>query len=140
MFFAQIESSKSENLSDDDGAVVSLESDDSDSEHNDILILIDPSDEDNREYISQARFINESCGCKELYGKLCKVTNQKKNELWKVLTEEVNALGVCMRSETEVRYQYRNMCRGAKEKLLNNKKEISKTGGGPPPTQLTIAE
>ncbi|CAC5406286.1 unnamed protein product [Mytilus coruscus] len=26
-------------------------------------------------------------------------TNQKKNELWKVITEEVNALGVCMRKE-----------------------------------------
>ncbi|VDI62955.1 Hypothetical predicted protein [Mytilus galloprovincialis] len=37
------------------------------------------------------------------------VTNQKKNELWKVITEEVNALGVCMRSETEVRSKYRNM-------------------------------
>ncbi|CAC5385139.1 unnamed protein product [Mytilus coruscus] len=68
------------------------------------------------------------------------VTNQKKNELWKVITEEVNALGVCMRSETEVRNKYRNMCRGAKEKFTNNRKEMSKTGGGPPPTQLTIAE
>ncbi|VDI53240.1 Hypothetical predicted protein [Mytilus galloprovincialis] len=123
MFFTQIESSKSENQSDDDGAVVSLESDDSDSEQDDILILIDPSDEDNREYISQARS-----------------DNQKKNELWKVLTEDANALGVCMGSETEVKYQYRNMCRGAKEKLLNNRKKMSKTGGGPPPTQLTIAE
>ncbi|XP_063397186.1 uncharacterized protein LOC134681481 [Mytilus trossulus] len=68
------------------------------------------------------------------------VSNQKKNELWKVITEEVNALGVCMRSETEVRNKYRNMCRGAKEKFTINRKEMSKTGGGPPPTQLTIAE
>ncbi|CAC5392914.1 unnamed protein product [Mytilus coruscus] len=62
LYFAQIESSQSENLSDDDGA---------DSEYGDILIQIDPSDEDNREYISQARFRNESCGCKEFYGKPC---------------------------------------------------------------------
>ncbi|XP_063400204.1 uncharacterized protein LOC134684825 [Mytilus trossulus] len=68
------------------------------------------------------------------------VTNQKKNELWKLITEEVNALGVCMRSETEVRNKYRNMCRGAKEKFTNNRKEMGKTGGGPPPTQLTFAE
>ncbi|CAC5382439.1 unnamed protein product [Mytilus coruscus] len=68
------------------------------------------------------------------------VTNQKKNELWKVITEEVNVLGVCMRSEIEVRNKYRNMCRCAKEKFTNNRKEMSKTGGGPPPTQLTIAE
>ncbi|XP_063438385.1 uncharacterized protein LOC134719308 [Mytilus trossulus] len=68
------------------------------------------------------------------------VTNQKKNDLWKLITEEVNALGVCMRSETEVRNKYRNMCRGAKEKFTNNRKEMGKTGGGPPPTQLTVAE
>ncbi|CAC5383670.1 unnamed protein product [Mytilus coruscus] len=63
--------SQSENPSVDDGAVVNFEPDDSDSEHGDILIQIDPSDEDNREYISQARFRNESCGCKEFYGKPC---------------------------------------------------------------------
>ncbi|XP_063412614.1 uncharacterized protein LOC134695320 [Mytilus trossulus] len=68
------------------------------------------------------------------------VTNQKKNELWKLITEEVNALGVCMRSETEVRNKYRNMCRGAKEKFTNNRKEMGKTVGGPPPTQLTVAD
>ncbi|XP_063448126.1 uncharacterized protein LOC134727676 [Mytilus trossulus] len=68
------------------------------------------------------------------------VTNQKKNELSKLITEKVNALGVCMRSETEVRNKYRNMCRGAKEKFTNNRMEMGKTGGGPPPTQLTVAE
>ncbi|CAC5361721.1 unnamed protein product [Mytilus coruscus] len=31
------------------------------------------------------------------------------------------------------------MCQ-CKEKFTNNRKEMSKTGGGPPPTQLTIAE
>ncbi|VDI78535.1 Hypothetical predicted protein [Mytilus galloprovincialis] len=68
------------------------------------------------------------------------VTNQKKHEFWKVIIEEVNAFGVCMRSETEVRNKYRNICRGAKEKFTNNRKEMNKTGGGPPTTQLTIAE
>ncbi|XP_063438323.1 uncharacterized protein LOC134719248 [Mytilus trossulus] len=68
------------------------------------------------------------------------ITNRKKNELWKLITEEVNKLGVYMRSETEVRNKYRNMCRGAKEKFTNNRKEMGKTGGGPPPTQLTVAE
>ncbi|CAC5421580.1 unnamed protein product [Mytilus coruscus] len=32
------------------------------------------------------------------------------------------------------------MCRGAKENFTNPRKEMSKTGGGPPPTQLSIAE
>ncbi|XP_052075391.1 uncharacterized protein LOC127712824 [Mytilus californianus] len=68
------------------------------------------------------------------------VTNQKKNEVWKLITEEVNALDVCFRTEAEVRNKYRNMCRGAKEKFTNSRKEMSKTGGGPPPTQLSIAE
>lgn len=62
------------------------------------------------------------------------VTNQKKNEVWELITEEVNVLGVCFRTEAEVRNKYRNMCRGAKEKFTNSRKEMSKTGGGPPPT------
>ncbi|CAC5359614.1 unnamed protein product [Mytilus coruscus] len=68
------------------------------------------------------------------------VTNQKKNEVWKLITEEVNALGVCFRTEAEVRNKYRNMCHGAKEKFTYSRKEMSKTGDGPPPTQLSIAE
>lgn len=43
------------------------------------------------------------------------ITNQKKNEMWKKITAEVNALGVCFRSEAEIKNKYRNMCRGAKQ-------------------------
>ncbi|CAC5390404.1 unnamed protein product [Mytilus coruscus] len=43
-------------------------------------------------------------------------------------------------TEAEVRNKYRNMFRGAKEKFTYFRKEMDKTGGGPQPTQLNIAE
>ncbi|CAG2198670.1 unnamed protein product [Mytilus edulis] len=39
-----------------------------------------------------------------------------------------------MRSETEVRNKYRNMCRVAKMKFTNNRKKMSKTGEANPAT------
>ncbi|CAG2204208.1 unnamed protein product [Mytilus edulis] len=63
------------------------------------------------------------------------VTNAKKQEMWKEITSKVNALGVCLRTETEVRNRWRNLTRGAKQKFTTVQKERAQTGGGPPPTQ-----
>jgi hypothetical protein len=45
------------------------------------------------------------------------VTNIKKQEMWADVTRRVNALGVCLRTEAEVKNKWRNMSRGAKEKF-----------------------
>ena len=45
------------------------------------------------------------------------VTNIKKQEMWVDVTRRVNALGVCLRTEAEVKDKWRNMSRGAKEKF-----------------------
>ncbi|XP_071176869.1 myb-related transcription factor, partner of profilin-like [Mytilus edulis] len=68
------------------------------------------------------------------------VTNAKKQEMWQDITSKVNALGVCLRTETEVRNRWRNRSRGAKQKFTTVQKERSQTGGGPPPTQPSQAE
>ena len=60
--------------------------------------------------------------------------------MWKKVTGEVNALGVCYRTEAEVRNKYKNMCKGAKVKFGIARMETDRTGGGPPPTQLSSAE
>ena len=60
----------------------SLDADESDNESvnydsdshfsdNDSLVHIEPSVEDNSEYIKQAKFRNDTCGCKEFYGQPC---------------------------------------------------------------------
>ena len=68
------------------------------------------------------------------------VTNIKKQEMWADVTRRVNALGVCLRTEAEVKNKWRNMSRGAKEKFTQERKERSKTGGGPAPQKPTQAE
>ncbi|CAC5390380.1 unnamed protein product [Mytilus coruscus] len=60
--------------------------------------------------------------------------------MWLDITSKVNALGVCLRTETEVRNRWRNLTHGAKQKFTNVERERSQTGGGPPPTQPSQAE
>jgi hypothetical protein len=68
------------------------------------------------------------------------VTNIKKQEMWADVTRRVNAIGVCLRTEAEVKNKWRNMSRGAKGKFTQERKERSKTGGGPAPQKPTQAE
>ena len=67
------------------------------------------------------------------------VTNIKKQEMWEDVTRRVNALGVCLRKEAEVKNKWRNLSRGAKGKFTPERKERSKTGGGPAPQKPTQA-
>ena len=61
------------------------------------------------------------------------VTNQKKNEMWKKIADAVNAVGVAMRTTTEVRDMWRNLHSQAKKGYSELAKEQKKTGGGPAP-------
>ncbi|XP_061187167.1 nuclear apoptosis-inducing factor 1-like [Saccostrea echinata] len=65
------------------------------------------------------------------------VTNAKKQAIWLEIVRKVNAVGVAKRSLTEVKDKWRNMCREAKLKFTENRRQMTKTGGGPPPTPLS---
>uniref|UniRef100_A0A8W8NN17 Myb/SANT-like DNA-binding domain-containing protein n=1 Tax=Magallana gigas TaxID=29159 RepID=A0A8W8NN17_MAGGI len=65
------------------------------------------------------------------------ITNQKKQAIWLNITEKVNAVGNTKRTINEVRDKWRNMCRDAKQKFAEHRREAKRTGGGPPPTPLS---
>ena len=53
--------------------------------------------------------------------------------MWKKITYAVNAVGVAMRTTTEVREKWRNLHSQAKKEFSELAKEQKKTGGGPAP-------
>ena len=58
------------------------------------------------------------------------LTNQKNQSIWKTITEKVNAVGNAQRSLTEVKDKWRNMCRDAKMRFAEHRRESQKTGSG----------
>ncbi|CAC5359661.1 unnamed protein product [Mytilus coruscus] len=68
------------------------------------------------------------------------ITADAKNKMWAQITEEVNAQGVCLRNVSTVKTKFRNLTRDAKEKFVYEKKERNKTGGGPAPKPIRMAE
>ncbi|XP_052075960.1 uncharacterized protein LOC127714054 [Mytilus californianus] len=76
-----------------------------------------------------------------LRGKFGKdVTADAKNRMWEKITAEVNALGVSYRQVLTVKTKFRNLTRDAKEKFVYEKRERNKTGGGPAPKPISVAE
>ncbi|XP_062584811.1 nuclear apoptosis-inducing factor 1-like [Saccostrea cucullata] len=65
------------------------------------------------------------------------VTNAKKQAIWLEIVSKVNAVGVAKRSLTEVKDKWSNMCREAKLKFTENRRQMTKTGGGLPPIPLS---
>lgn len=61
------------------------------------------------------------------------VTNKRKNEIWKQITKDVNALGYANREVREVKDKWKNLHSTAKKEFSEFKRETKKTGGGPPP-------
>lgn len=53
--------------------------------------------------------------------------------MWKKIADAVNAVGVAMRTTTEVREKRRNLHSQAKKEYSELAKEQKKTGGGPAP-------
>ncbi|CAG2256818.1 unnamed protein product [Mytilus edulis] len=68
------------------------------------------------------------------------ITADAKNKMWAKITDEVNALGVSYRKLSTVKTKFRNLTRDAKEKFTYERKEKNKTGGGPAPTPISMAE
>ncbi|CAG2246314.1 unnamed protein product [Mytilus edulis] len=60
--------------------------------------------------------------------------------MWAKITDEVNALGVSYRKLSTVKTKFRNLTRDAKEKFTYERKERNKTGGGPAPKPISMAE
>ncbi|VDI64053.1 Hypothetical predicted protein [Mytilus galloprovincialis] len=68
------------------------------------------------------------------------ITADAKNKIWAKITDEVNALGVSYRKLSTVKTKFRNLTRDAKEKFTYERKERNKTGGGPAPKPISMAE
>ena len=67
------------------------------------------------------------------------VTNKKKAQIWQAIAEKTTALGVAVRTPKEVKDKWCNTKKAAKRVFAENKKETSKTGGGPPPKPISTA-
>ncbi|CAG2252145.1 unnamed protein product [Mytilus edulis] len=68
------------------------------------------------------------------------ITADAKNKMLAKITDEVNALGVSYRKLSTVKNKFRNLTRDAKEKFTYERKERNKTGGGPAPKPISMAE
>ena len=66
-------------------------------------------------------------------------TNKSKQEIWKQITDQVNALGVEIRTPKEIKDKWANTKKEAKKVFCAQKKEICKTGGGPAPQKLSLS-
>ncbi|XP_067271404.1 myb/SANT-like DNA-binding domain-containing protein 4 isoform X2 [Pseudorasbora parva] len=66
------------------------------------------------------------------------ITAAKKNKQWEEITEKINArnLGV-KRTVSEVIKKYENVSVVAKKEISLHRRESNKTGGGPPPSELS---
>ena len=68
------------------------------------------------------------------------ITNAKKEDVWKRITERVNAVGVCERSKDEVREKWRGLQTNAKKAHVKRKTEERRIGGGPPLPKISAVE
>lgn len=64
------------------------------------------------------------------------VTNAKKTDCWRKITESVNARGGVCRTIEQVKEKYRKACSKAKGRSVSQRVHQKKTGGGPPKAPL----
>ena len=64
------------------------------------------------------------------------ITNKKKKNIWDCIAVKVNSLGVAYRTGNEIRDKWRNTVSKAKKAFTEQRREVSKTGGGPPPKPI----
>ena len=63
-------------------------------------------------------------------------TNQKTKEKWDSISEKVNAVGGNGRTCEQVKKKFKD----AKKQYLDFKREVGKTGGGPPPVPVPFED
>jgi hypothetical protein len=68
------------------------------------------------------------------------VTNAKKAEKWREVTDSINAMGTQKRTIEQVKFKWGNLQQGAKRTFTEARKLSKMTGGGPPPKPPTAAE
>ncbi|VDI05446.1 Hypothetical predicted protein [Mytilus galloprovincialis] len=68
------------------------------------------------------------------------ITADAKNKTWAKIKDEGNTLRVSYRKLSTVKTKFRNLTRDAKEKFTYERKERNKTGGGPAPKPISMAE
>ena len=61
------------------------------------------------------------------------ITNKNKNKAWEEITDQVNSLGVCKRSVTEIKEKWRGLVSSAKIVHSKIATDRQKTGGGSKP-------
>ena len=61
------------------------------------------------------------------------ITNKNKNKVWEEITDQVNSLGVCKRSVTEIKEKWRGLVSSAKRVHSKTATDRQKTGGGSKP-------
>ena len=66
------------------------------------------------------------------------ITNKRKTNLWKQITERVNSLGIDSRSLDDIKTKWKNLTSTAKSAHAEHKRERIKTGGGPPPKPVKV--
>ncbi|XP_074660508.1 nuclear apoptosis-inducing factor 1-like [Tubulanus polymorphus] len=67
------------------------------------------------------------------------ITAKRKREIWEEICSKVNAIGVARRTVDEIKKKWKNIKGEAKKKFVKQNNLISKTGGGPPPSELDHA-
>ena len=67
------------------------------------------------------------------------VTNKHKIQIWKEITDAVNAVGVANRTVQEVKDKWKNLQSIAKKEFSSFRRETTKTGGGPAPKPPSLA-
>jgi hypothetical protein len=66
-----------------------------------------------------------------LFGKFsATLTNSRKDELWIVVLEKVNAVSPILRTLDEIKKKYQALKKDVKAKEAHNRREILETGGG----------
>ncbi|XP_046554329.1 uncharacterized protein LOC124263708 [Haliotis rubra] len=68
------------------------------------------------------------------------VTNNVKKKIWNDITTKLNATGDITRNEEEVRKKWTDMKACAKKSESARRLNAKRTGGGPPPDDLTVME
>ena len=67
------------------------------------------------------------------------VTNKKKQEIWEDITRAVNAVRTTNRTVSEAKDKWKNLHSTAKKAFSEFKRELKKTGGGPPPKPPSVS-